>query len=92
MLERYFSLSTYQTSLRTEIIAGVSSFLATMYIIVVNPAILSQAGLPFGAVLTATVLLSFFCSLMMGLYAKTLYSLRPGWDSMLFLLLQSSKE
>ena len=78
MLERYFSLSTYQTSLRTEIIAGVSSFLATMYIIVVNPAILSQAGLPFGAVLTATVLLSFFCSLMMGLYAKNPLLVAPG--------------
>lgn len=78
MLERYFLLSHHQTSLRTETIAGVSSFLATMYIIVVNPAILSQAGLPFGAVLTATVLLSFFCSLMMGLYAKNPLLVAPG--------------
>ena len=69
MLERYFSLSQNGTSFRTETIAGISSFLATMYIIVVNPAILSQSGMPFGGVLTATILLSFFCSLMMGLYA-----------------------
>ena len=55
------------TSRRTEILAGVSTFLATMYIIVVNPAILSQSGLPFGGVLTATVLLSCFCCLMVGL-------------------------
>ncbi|GAA4414709.1 NCS2 family permease [Nibrella viscosa] len=66
------------TSRRTEILAGVSTFLATMYIIVVNPAILSQAGLPFSGVLTATVLLSFFCSLMMGLYARNPIVVAPG--------------
>ena len=63
---------------RTEILAGVSTFLATMYIIVVNPAILSQAGLPFSGVLTATVLLSFGCSLMMGLYARNPLVVAPG--------------
>ncbi len=63
---------------RTEILAGVSTFLATMYIIVVNPSILSQAGLPFSGVLTATVLLSFFCSLMMGLYARNPIVVAPG--------------
>jgi AGZA family xanthine/uracil permease-like MFS transporter len=52
-------MTTKITSNRTEILAGVSSFLATMYIIVVNPSILSQAGMPFNAVLTATVILSF---------------------------------
>jgi AGZA family xanthine/uracil permease-like MFS transporter len=65
-------------SARTEVIAGISSFLATMYIIVVNPAILSQAGLPFSGVLTATVLVSFFSSLMMGLYAKSPILVAPG--------------
>jgi AGZA family xanthine/uracil permease-like MFS transporter len=49
-----------------------------MYIIVVNPAILSQAGLPFSGVLTATVLVSFFSSLMMGLYAKSPILVAPG--------------
>ena len=49
-----------------------------MYIIVVNPSILSQAGLPFSGVLTATVLLSFFCSLMMGLYARNPIVVAPG--------------
>ncbi|MFD1141756.1 NCS2 family permease [Larkinella insperata] len=72
-----------QTSLssppaRTEILAGISTFLATMYIIVVNPAILSQAGLPFSGVLTATVLLSFGCSLLMGLYARNPLVVAPG--------------
>ncbi|WP_428656976.1 NCS2 family permease [Runella sp.] len=78
MLQRYFSLSQNGTTVRTEVIAGLSSFLATMYIIVVNPAILSQSGMPFGGVLTATVLLSFFCSLMMGLYARNPLLVAPG--------------
>ncbi|MDJ1500972.1 NCS2 family permease [Xanthocytophaga agilis] len=78
MLEKYFSLHTNQTTVRTEILAGISTFLATMYIIVVNPAILSQTGMSFSGVLTATVLLSFFCSLMMGLYAKNPIVVAPG--------------
>ena len=78
MLEKHFSLKANQTSVRTEIVAGVSTFLATMYIIVVNPAILSQAGMSFPAVLTATVVLSCFCSLMMGLYARNPIVVAPG--------------
>ncbi len=64
--------------LRTEILAGISTFLAAFYIIVVNPAILSAAGMPFSAVLTATVLVSVFGSLMMGLYAKNPIVVAPG--------------
>lgn len=74
----YFALRKNNTNLQTEVIAGASSFLATSYIIVVNPAILSQAGLPFAGVLTATVLVSFFSSLMMGLYAKNPILVAPG--------------
>lgn len=66
------------TTKKTEILAGISSFLATMYIIIVNPSILAQAGMPFDAVLTATILLSFFGSLMMGLYAKNPIVVAPG--------------
>lgn len=65
-------------STKTEILAGISTFIATMYIIVVNPSILSQSGLPFSGVVTATVLLSFFCSLMMGLYARNPIVVAPG--------------
>ncbi len=74
----YFELTKNNTNVQTEIIAGVSSFLATSYIIVVNPSILSSAGLPFAGVLTATVLVSFFSSLMMGLYAKNPILVAPG--------------
>ncbi|MBN9383826.1 MAG: NCS2 family permease [Chitinophagaceae bacterium] len=62
----------------TEILAGISTFLAASYIIVVNPSILSQAGMPFSAVLTATVLVSCFSSLMMGLYAGNPILVAPG--------------
>lgn len=78
MLEKYFSLHANRTTVRTEVLAGISTFLATMYIIVVNPAILSQTGMPFSGVLTATVLLSFFCSLMMGIYARNPIVVAPG--------------
>jgi len=73
-----FELNKNKTSFSTEIIAGISSFLATSYIIVVNPSVLSQAGMPFSGVLTATVLVSFFSSLMMGLYARNPILVAPG--------------
>ncbi|GGB83691.1 NCS2 family permease [Dyadobacter sediminis] len=74
----FFELKKNNISLSTEILAGVSSFLATAYIIVVNPSILSQTGMPFSAVLTATVLVSFFSSLMMGIYANNPILVAPG--------------
>ena len=77
-MQDYFELKKNNTTLQTEIIAGVSSFLATSYIIVVNPSVLSQAGMPFSGVLTATVLVSFFSSLMMGVYARNPIMVAPG--------------
>ena len=71
-------LKKNNTTLSTEILAGLSSFLATAYIIVVNPSILSQTGMPFSAVLTATILVSFFSSLMMGIYANNPILVAPG--------------
>jgi AGZA family xanthine/uracil permease-like MFS transporter len=60
------------------VVAGITTFLATMYIIVVNPIILSNTGMPFSGVLTATVLVSAFSSIMMGLYAKNPIVIAPG--------------
>ncbi|ALJ00287.1 NCS2 family permease [Rufibacter tibetensis] len=74
----FFELKKYGTTVQTEVIAGVSSFLATSYIIVVNPSILSQAGMPFAAVLTATVMVCFFSSLLMGVYARNPILVAPG--------------
>lgn len=78
MLDKYFGLSANKTNIRTEVIAGITTFVAAMYIIVVNPAILSQTGLSFGAVLTATVILSAFSTLAMGLYANNPILVAPG--------------
>lgn len=77
-MESFFQLKQNNTSVKTEVLAGVSSFLATAYIIVVNPGILAQAGMPFSGVLTATVLVAFFSSLMMGLYARNPIIVAPG--------------
>ena len=77
-MSEYFEFSKNGTNLKTEIIAGITTFLATMYIIVVNPAILSNTGMPFGGVLTATVLVSAFSSIMMGIYARNPIVLAPG--------------
>ena len=77
-MEHYFEFSKYKTDFKTEIIAGITTFLATMYIIVVNPAIVSNTGMPFAGVLTATILVSAFSSIAMGIYAKNPIVLAPG--------------
>ena len=58
-LERWFGIRAAGSSLRAEVLAGTTTFLTAMYIIVVNPAVLAQGGVPFSAALTATVLVSF---------------------------------
>ena len=64
---------------RTEIVAGLTTFLATAYIVVVNPSILSNgAGMPFDGVLTATVLLSALMTMLMGVYARLPFAVAPG--------------
>lgn len=77
-MEKYFDFEKNGTDFRTEIIAGITTFLATMYIIVVNPAIISAAGMPFAGVLTATVMVSAFSSIAMGIYAKNPIVMAPG--------------
>ena len=67
-----------RTQIKTEIIAGLTTFLTMMYIIVVNPTILSEAGLPYAGVETATVLVVALSSIIMGLYAKNPIAVAPG--------------
>ena len=78
MLSKYFEFEKNNTNLKTEVLAGITTFLAAMYIIVVNPAILSKTGMSFNGVLTATVLVSAFCTIMMGIYAKNPLLVAPG--------------
>lgn len=77
-MQNFFQLRENNTTIRTEVLAGITSFLACMYIIVVNPAILKDAGMPFPAVLTATVFVCFFSSVAMGLYANNPIIVAPG--------------
>ena len=72
------SLSKETSNTKTEVISGITTFLASMYIIIVNPSILRDAGMPFSGVLTATILVSAFSSIMMGLYAKNPILVAPG--------------
>lgn len=78
MLERTFALSAHGTDVRTEVIAGFTTFLTMAYIIFVNPDILSAAGMPKEAVFVATCLAAALGSAIMGLYANYPIALAPG--------------
>jgi len=78
MLESFFQLKRNNTTILGELIAGGTMFIASVYIVVVNPALLSQTGMPYEAVLTATVLVCVFSSVTMGLYANNPILVAPG--------------
>lgn len=78
MLKDFFEIEKNNSTIKTEIIAGITTFLSAMYIIVVNPAILQNTGMPFNGVLTATIIVSSLCTIMMGLYAKNPLLVAPG--------------
>jgi adenine/guanine/hypoxanthine permease len=78
LLERYFRLNENQTSIRREFLGGVTTFLTMAYIVVVNPQILSQAGMPVEGVLFATCIAAAVATLVMGLYANYPIALAPG--------------
>ncbi len=77
-MDKLFKLSQRGTSVKTEVLAGITTFLTMAYIIVVNPAILSNTGMSFGGVLFATILVCAFSSIAMGLYADLPFALAPG--------------
>lgn len=78
MFDSYFKLSEHGSNLRTELIAGVTTFLAMAYIIFVNPDILSASGMDRNSVFVATCLVSAIGSLIMGLYANYPITVAPG--------------
>ena len=77
-VDRFFRLQEQGTTIRQEIIAGAATFLTMAYIIVVNPLILSDAGMDFGAVFTATILAAAIGTGIMGLWANWPVALAPG--------------
>jgi AGZA family xanthine/uracil permease-like MFS transporter len=77
-LESYFEFARLGTNWRTEILAGVTTFLTMAYIVLVNPAILHDAGVPLAAVTAATCLSAAFGSILMGIVARYPIALAPG--------------
>ena len=76
--ERYFEFSRLGTTWRTEILAGLTTFITMAYIVFVNPAILSKTGMPIAAVTAATCLCAGFGSILMGVIARYPIALAPG--------------
>lgn len=77
-MESYFKLKENGTNFRTEILAGITTFMTMAYILVVNPLILSGTGMPFESVFTATALSAIIATVIMGLYAKLPFAQAPG--------------
>ena len=77
-MEKFFKLKENGTKVSTEIMAGITTFFAMAYIIAVNPSILSQAGMEWGAVFLATIIASIIGTLVMGLGANVPYAQAPG--------------
>ncbi len=77
-MEKFFKLKENGTTVSTEIVAGVTTFFAMAYIILVNPQMLSQTGMPYGAVFLATIIASIAGTLVMGLFANVPYAQAPG--------------
>lgn len=78
MLNKLFRLEQHQTSIRVEGMAGLTTFLAMAYITVVNPSILADAGMDFGAVFVATCIAAAFGTIVMGVYANYPIAQAPG--------------
>lgn len=77
-MEKFFKLKENNTTVSTEIIAGITTFFAMAYIIAVNPNTLSQSGMEWGAVFLATIIASVIGTLIMGLVANVPYAQAPG--------------
>lgn len=83
-VKNYFQFSHHQTNFRTEILAGMITFLAMLYIIVVNAKILGQTGMPESALVTSTVIIASFSSIAMGLYSRNPYAVAPAMGMNVF--------
>lgn len=78
MLQKLFGFNLKETTVRTEVMAGITTFLTMAYILAVNPNILSETGMDKGALFTTTVIMSALATMFMGLYAKLPLALAPG--------------
>ena len=77
-LKKYFMFEERGTNLRTEILAGITTFLSMMYIVIVNPTVLSAGGMDFGGVYIATIIATITGTMIMGVAAKYPIAIAPG--------------
>ena len=77
-MKQFFKLEENKTNVKTEVLAGITTFMTMAYILVVNPVILSSTGMDFGGIFTATALSSLIATFMMALYANYPFALAPG--------------
>lgn len=77
-MKQFFKLEENNTNVKTEVLAGITTFMTMAYILIVNPIILSETGMDFGGIFTATALSSLIATLMMALYANYPFALAPG--------------
>ena len=75
MLEKFFKLSENHTDAKTEILAGITTFMTMAYILAVNPSIMAATGMDSGAVFTATALAAFIGTLLMAIFANYPFAL-----------------
>jgi AGZA family xanthine/uracil permease-like MFS transporter len=78
MIDKFFKLTENKTNVKTEVIAGITTFMTMAYILVVNPQILSETGMDFGALVTATALSAVIATLVMAFLARLPFALAPG--------------
>lgn len=78
MLEKLFKLSEHGTTVKTEVLAGITTFMTMGYILIVNPLILSETGMDFGALITATAISGAIATLFMAFFANLPFALAPG--------------
>lgn len=78
ILEKFFKLSEHNTTIKTEVIAGITTFMTIAYILIVNPIILEDAGMNYGAVFTATALSAAVGTIVMAFAANLPFVLAPG--------------
>lgn len=77
-MDKFFKLQENNTNIRTEVIAGFTTFLTMVYIVIVNPVILSSAGVPFDQVFTATIIAAVIGTVYMGVFANYPIAIAPG--------------
>ena len=86
MLNSFFKLRKLGTNVRTEFLAGLTTFSSMVYVLFVNPMILSQAGMDFGSVMTASIIITILATLTIGFLTNLPYAIAPAMGAAVFIV------